>query len=345
MFKGFLAITLGTFLQINALYLSGSQSSEHEKDGFLIKRMILLSDVDGVIRESVEDRELSTEMLEALEALLNTQKVEIAFISGSPCVKKAILYPWQEDNISLYEIFYHPLKKWIDSGSVTLFGAQGGQTLSSDGICRIDEEFLFSNHEKENLFSSFIGAYYAGTSAFQPRKEWVAAAEEIFCLDQGFRLIDRGCEIEMQTTCKECDIERAREYLALSEPNAVISAGVASRGENFFSFIKVSRMSKEIGAKKYLLKKNLSEGDANTLIVAFGDTQTDVGLYRVASYFGGLSFHFGKDGDYEGSPLIVRSESGCDNTHTNGAVQILKLLQEKIKPLSKHHLPAESTLN
>lgn len=294
-----------------------------------IERIILLSDVDGVIRDSVEDRGLSLNMREAIEVLLNTQKVEIVFISGSPCVKASVLHPWQEDNTSLYEIFYAPLKKWIENGTVTLYGAQGGQCLCATGICNFDQEYLINAVEKEHLYSCFIDAYCAGASCSLSKKEWVASAEEIYNMDRGFRLIDRGCEIEMQVTQSGWDVEHAGEYLALHVPNATISSGVASRGEQPFFFLKISRVSKEIGAQKYLYSKNI-EINSGTLVVAFGDTQTDIGLYKVAAKFKGLSFHFGKEGIYEGFPFIVRSEEGCDRTHTEGAIRILKSLKNLI---------------
>lgn len=294
-----------------------------------IEKIILLSDVDGVIRESVEDRELSFEMLEAIEGLLNTKRAEIVFISGSPCVNVPTSYAWQEDNISLYEIFYPPLKKWIEEGTVSLYGAQGGQILTPKGSCHFNEEFLLDESEKENLFSFFLTAYSEGASLIPASQEWLLIANEVYGLDKGFRLIDRGCEIEMQSTLDGWNLQQAKEYLTQCLPNASIVSGAASRSGKPFFFLKVSQMTKEIGAHNFLKSKNV-ERDPSTLVVAFGDTQTDIGLYKVARSFDGLAFHFGKDGTYEGAPVIVRSVDGADNSHLGGAIEILRNLQKLI---------------
>lgn len=297
----------------------------------VMKKLILFSDVDGVIRESVEDERLDEDVCQAIENLLATQKAEIIFISGSPCIAQPIEHPWQEDNCPLYDLFYEPFKKWMEIGLVSVYGAQGGQRLTPEGACELHPKHTFTVAEKEALYAVFIQAYCEGASRSASGEEWLPEewlpmAKKLFLEDSGFRLIDRGSEIELQATLTGWDLGRAYAYLEASVPNFSVVAGSAKRGLADFYFLKASCITKEACARSYMQAKDPVELAPETRVVAFGDTQTDIGLYKVAQEFGGDSFHFGRAGDYEGNPLTVLSEEGKDHSHTKGACRILRSL-------------------
>jgi hypothetical protein len=312
-FKSFFVLFFLAF----ATYLHSDKAPE---------RLILLSDVDGVIRECVDDTELDTEMVAAIEKLLETKKVEIAFISGSPCASAPIAHPWQEDTTPLGGVFYPPFKKWMAQGLVTIHGAQGGQTLTSTGACEFDTDFFFGDAEREAMIYTLLQAYCEGSHQPFPKKDWVSIGEELYAKDKGFRLVDRGCEMEIHAALEGWNLEQAKAYFTANIKNGTIVSGISKRAEGEFYFLKVSLISKDMCAKKYLQSRGIREQDPKVLIVAFGDTQTDVGLYQVAREYGGQAYHFGQEGLYEGNPKIVRTQDGHDHTHTQGTLTILRQL-------------------
>ncbi len=107
------------------------------RDGRSIEHIILVCDVDGVIRNSTE-ADIDPQVLLSLKDLITTQNVDIAFISGTPVSQSPFLDTWRRGNITLDKAIGSFLVREVQEKKVTIYGALGVTSLF---FCQVGSEF------------------------------------------------------------------------------------------------------------------------------------------------------------------------------------------------------------
>src|ERR1700733_6271184 len=125
--------TLFVFLLLTAaLQGEGILIPERFQDGKVIDQVILICDVDGVVREGIE-KVADPRILSAVKSFLDNCAIDVAFISGTPVVNDRTMEPWRRGNLSLSHVFGSAFEKEIEENRVTIYGSLGGQRMKSDG--------------------------------------------------------------------------------------------------------------------------------------------------------------------------------------------------------------------
>ena len=65
-----------------------------------IEHLILISDVDGVLRYST-DEEIDPRIVQALQMLTNHAHADVALISGTPIIQDSSLEEWRRGHLTL----------------------------------------------------------------------------------------------------------------------------------------------------------------------------------------------------------------------------------------------------
>jgi hypothetical protein len=120
-----------------------------------IGRVVLVSDVDGVVRKKVLEG-VEPRVVGPYASLAQTGKASITFISGSPVQSRAT-EPWRQDNAPLGPSFHQAFGAWPEG--VRLFGAMGGQLYQPEtsGIY-LNEPYTFEQQYEASrlLIQTFL---------------------------------------------------------------------------------------------------------------------------------------------------------------------------------------------
>ncbi|WP_154017942.1 hypothetical protein [Candidatus Protochlamydia phocaeensis] len=336
------------------------------RDGRPIERIILILDVDGVVRDSTEAVG-DPRVLSAIKALLQTQTIDSAFISGTPVFNDPSLEPWRRGNTPLSQVFGSFLDQELKENRAAVYGLLGGQRMTEKGGGEILETYsleqtfavgrlLLQAFLKQVLQdgtdeqSSLAVSLQAEIKELElkNKRQSIAATPEEFCqiaetirqrLDPDFRLISNGALIETHTSNPPWHAALASSWFrqACEQPSFLpelhveqkqISTGLAKRGDRGFNFLLICRTNKGLTIKKHIEDKLRRFPEA--LIVTIGDTLVDFPMHQHAH----LAFHVGLEQVWQSHPLpqcvMVRDKMGKDSQHVEGTLQILQILQEGI---------------
>src|SRR5579862_2203208 len=122
-------------LQAHEIYIP---KAFHENP--IIEHVILISDVDGVVRDSIE-AVADPRVISAVKSLLENKNVDVTFISGTPIDNDASLEPWRRGNVSLNRVFGSSFKKELSEHRVAIYGVLGGHRMKGDGSHEVVEEY------------------------------------------------------------------------------------------------------------------------------------------------------------------------------------------------------------
>lgn len=109
-------------------------------DNPIIEQVILISDVDGVVRESIQ-AVADSRVISTVKTLLKDQNVDVAFISGTPIDNDASLETWRRGNLPLNRVFGSAFQKELSDGKVAIYGVLGAHLMKKDGGVEIVDEY------------------------------------------------------------------------------------------------------------------------------------------------------------------------------------------------------------
>lgn len=332
-----------------------------------IEQVILICDVDGVIREGVEAI-ADARVLAAIKSLLENAHVEVTFISGTPIAHHPDLQPWQGGNRPLNQVFDSAFKKELREDRVAIYGVLGGHRMKEDGSLQVVDEYpLEVSFELTHLLlQAFLkevienGLPHQQSLAEHLQLELdkiqlhdlnqatnVTAKEfqQMACtirehLDPEFRLTNNGALVETHTSNPPWNTSESFKWLQqeMEQPSRLTSlldpsqkqmaTGFAKRGGRGFNYLLISKTNKGITIQKHIEEKLKKLPRA--LIITIGDTQVDFPMHQHAH----LAFHVGLEQVLRAHALpqcmLVRNFQGEDKQHVEGTLQVLALLKEAI---------------
>lgn len=340
----------------------GLYISQQFEKGQRIEQVILILDVDGVVRDSVEES-ADPRVVSAIKSLIDQGCVDVTFISGTPVDNDPNLEFWRKGNVPLNKVFGSLFKKELAEDHVTVYGALGGHKMRQDGSLEVIDEYALeiSFEIGRFLVAAFLQEvlYYG---SFEQKKlgkhleieldslkledftqttnatagefyQIISKIHEYF--DPNFRLIYNCALIETQTSYPLWNTALSSQWLRKKIENFLpasdrqLATGVAKRGGKAFSYFLVSKTNKGVAIKRHIEEKIKKFPQA--LIVTIGDTQVDFPMHENAH----IAFHVGLESVWRNNPLaqcrMVRSSSGEDSQHIEGTLKVLKLLEEAIR--------------
>lgn len=339
----------------------------HFNDGRLIERIILVCDVDGVIRNSTE-APIDSQVLILLKDLIANQDVDVAFISGTPVSLSPFLETWRRGNITLDKAVGSFLIREVQEKKVTIYGALGGQRMTDENQMEILEEYPLDitfelgklllraffeevknqGSQQQKKCVEDLQIHLDGLKLKNRQQLPTVTADEfseiIFKmhsqLDPNFRLVSNGAFVESQTSNPPWNTDISFKWIQnqLNHPHLLVSqipkeqkqvaTGLAHRENEGFNFLVVSKINKSITIQKHIQEKLLKYPDA--LIVTIGDTQVDFPMHEHAH----LAYHVGKEQIWKNHSLpqciLVRDNFGRDCQHVSGTLQVLNILRNGI---------------
>jgi hypothetical protein len=336
-------------------------------DGQMIEQIILISDVDGVVRNSIEAR-ADPQIIDAVKHLLKHDGFSVAFLSGTPIINDSSVEAWRQGNTSLSKVFGDSFFPELKEKRVAIYGVLGGHQMTENGEIDVIDEY--SLDQVFELGCLLLHAFFQEVSVdgndsqqeaakqlqiqihqlkLSDRQQSTALTPNEFApivqairdqLDPHFRLISNGSMVETHTSNPPWKANLADRWLRgeIQKPGYLVShlhssqkqiaMGLAKRNDQGFNFLLISKTNKGITVEKYL--KDKLEAFPNALIVTIGDTQVDFPMHQHAH----LAFHVGLEHVWEKSGLqqciMVRSKEGQDSQHVSGTLQVLKMLQDGI---------------
>lgn len=338
---------------------------EQFQQGQTIEQIILISDVDGVVRDSVENT-ADLRVIQRVKSLLENSGVDVAFLSGTPIENNRNVESWCQGNIPLSEVFDSLFEKELLDKRVAIYGLLGGHCMKPDGSLEVVEEYSpeVSNEIGKLLIQGFLKEVLMDGSSEQKRiateleielealildhskQSRNVTSQEFYTivkvirqhLDPNFRLLSNGALIETHTSNPVWNTEmtlnwfkdeiNCPQYLISHLPSTQkqIARGTAKRGEDKFNYFLICITNKGLTAKKHIEKK--LKNSPNALVVTIGDGQVDFPMHKNAH----LAFHVGPEEVWINNPLphcvMMLSPDGKDNQCVNGTLQVLDLLRE-----------------
>lgn len=373
-----IAETVKPFRNLKLMLISSATDIPLQfQDGRPVEHIILVCDVDGVIRNSTES-DADPQIIASIQELIADQKADVAFISGTPVTQNPLLETWRRGNITLDKAVGRFLTRELEESKVAIYGSLGGQRMTCGGQVEITEEYSLDImfELSKLLLYGFLGEVKnQGTQKQKSCAEDLESmldelklknkqqspsitpdefSEIVFKihshLDSNFRLISYGAFVETQTSNPPWNTTWSSKWIKgqLNCPNLLISqvadeqkqvaTGLAHRGNDGFNFLIVSKTNKSHTIKKYMQEKLLLYPDA--MIVTIGDTQVDFPMHQHAH----LAYHVGKEevwkNHYLPQCLLVRDKFGRDSQHVTGTLYVLNTLKKNIgKPICDWNIP------
>lgn len=337
------------------------------EEGQIIEQIILISDVDGVVREGVEAT-ADPRVIQAIKCLLENQGIDVTFISGTPIENDLTLEPWRRGNVPLSKVFGFSFKQEVLQERVAIYGVLGGHRMKADGTMKVVDEYSseISYELGKLLIYSFLQEVLHYGSAEQK-----AVAKHIQIeltsletdnsdhsanltaagfypiirmihehLDPNFRLITNGALVETHTSNPPWASTLSSKWLQeeinqpqhlifnLPQSQKQIATGYAKKEGEGFNYLLISKTNKGLTTKKHLEEK--IKRFPKALIVTIGDTQVDFPMHQNAH----LAFHVGLKEVWLNNQLpncvMICNFEGKDAQHIEGTLQILKFLNEAI---------------
>ncbi len=336
-------------------------------EGQTIEQIILISDVDGVIREGVEAT-ADLRVIQAIKSLLENQSVDVMFISGTPIENDQTVEPWRRGNLPLSKVFGSLFRQEVLEERVAIYGVLGGHCMQPDGTMKVVDEYspeisyelgkllihaflqevLDHGSDEQKSIASNLQIKLDSLKSNPSNHSANLTADELYeiikvihqDLDSNFRLVTNGSLIETHTSnppwnallpskwLKE-EINKTQYSISnLPQAQKQIATGFAKKEAEGFNYLLISKTNKGLATKKHIEEKLKLFPKA--LVVTIGDTQVDFPMHQNAH----LAFHVGLKEVWLNNPLphciLVRSSEGKDAQHVVGTLQVLKLLNEVI---------------
>lgn len=348
----------------------------HFNDGRPIDQMILVCDVDGVIRKTTQDN-ADPRIVSAIKELIEVHSVDVVFISGTPVSQNPLLEHWRRSNSTLDLTVGKFFAPELKGGRIAIYGALGGQRITPD--CETEFIVTYSSQQvfeiSKLLLSAFLGeiendgskkqkkfasqlkselAAFQLRDSGQPSSSTPHEFEEFVFkiqsdIDPHFKLVSYGTFVESHTTNPPWNTawsyewlkeQLGRSHLELSridEEQRHLATGLAYREDAGFNFLLISKTNKSHTLRKHIQEKLLQY--PNALIVTIGDTQVDFPMHEHAH----LAFHVGQEQVWKNHNLshcmLVRDQFGSDSQHVEGTLHILNLLKNNLgKPIREWQL-------
>jgi hypothetical protein len=341
---------------------------EEFHDNRIIEQVILIMDVDGVVRESIR-AVADPRVISAVKTLLENKNVDVTFISGTPIDNDASLEAWRRGNLPLNRVFGSHFQTELAENRVAIYGVLGGHRMTQDGGLEIVDEYSLETSFElaHHLLQVFLMEVQQHGDAFQKKlakdlesklhtitlqdvnqptnvtaREFssiVRVIREHF--DPDFRVINNGALVETHTSNPPWSTGLFVSWMQekLDQPHPVfshlrpeqkwIAAGHAKCGDQPINYFLISKTNKGLTTKKHIEEK--LKKFPNALIVTIGDTQVDFPMHRNAH----VAFHVGLEKAwYHEQPVLqcmmVRSEKGEDSQHIAGTLKVLELINDAI---------------
>lgn len=346
-------------------------ASFHEDRPF--EKLILISDVDGVIRDGVESY-ADPRIVTAIEKLLQNPNVDVTFISGTPVANDFSVETWRQGNISLNKVFAGLFQDELHEHRVTIFGLLGAHRMKWDGSLEASDDYspevsfelgrlllhaflqevLFHGTESQKELATSLNQQLDQLNLADPNHYSHVSHDEFADivgiirreLDPGLRLISNGALVETHTSYPLWNTAISSKWMAeeMEKSNYQVSAlppsqrqiahGVAKRGDQELNFLLISRTNKGITIKRHIEEKLLQHPEA--LVVTLGDTQVDFPMHQYAH----LAFHVGLEKVWKDNKLsqcmMIRGPTGNDKQHLEGTLEVLQLLENGLgQPFSE----------
>jgi len=337
------------------------------EEGQVIEQIILISDVDGVVREGT-DKRADERVIQAVKSLLEHPGLDVTFISGTSVDNDPTVEPWRGGNLPLRQVFGSSFEQELLEKRVAIYGVLGGHSMRADGSLHVVDEYSpeIAYELEKLLIQAFLKEVLNDGNDTQ--KEVAKAlqieldslkscpsslsanltADELYPiisvihqhLDPHFRLGANGALIETQTSNALWSTAFSSKWLReeLNQPQYLISSlpqsqkqiatGLAKKGEWEFNYLLICKTHKGLTTEKHIQEK--LERLPNALVVTIGDTQVDYPMHQNAH----LAFHVGLEQVWRSHPLpqcmMIRSPEGKDAQHVEGTLKVLQLLNEAI---------------
>lgn len=336
------------------------------KEGQPIEQIIVISDVDGVIRDSVEAT-ADPRVIDAVKSLLEIKDVDVTFISGTPIENDLSVELWKRGNLALNKVFGSSFEKELAEARVAIYGVLGGHRMNADGSLDVVDEYSseislelgtllihaflkevllhgspgqkdIATHLQKELDSLEFEDFNSTNGTSQAFYPIVLMIREH--LDPNFRLVSNGALIETQTSNPPWNTLFSSKWLReeMNQPQYHVShlapcqkqmaTGVAKRGDKGFNFLLICKTNKGLTTKRHIEEK--LKQFPRALIVTIGDTQVDFPMHQNAH----IAFHVGLEQVWRNNSLpqciMVRNPDGEDCQHVEGTLKVLGLLKEAI---------------
>lgn len=334
-------------------------------DQQIIRDILLISDVDGVIRHSVSEK-ADVNIMNSLQSLLkNNAFTKVVFISGTPVSIPESPDSWKNSNISLDKVFDGVFCDQMQDQKVAIYGVLGSHLLHpTEGLIVIDEYSLLESFTLSKLLieAFLIECLYEGN--FQQKAEaeiLLSALNEVLLknekqpnntcaieldtiiwkirqsLDPNFKLLNRGGLVETHTTTPPWKTKHSSVWLkeqvakhpvlqTLTPLQKNIATGVAHQDDYAFNFLMVSKTNKGMTTENILSKAK--KHMKNPLIITVGDTQVDFPMHQHAH----IAFHVGSEQVFRDHALenciLVTDKEGNANQHVHGTLQVLQFIEQ-----------------
>jgi hypothetical protein len=337
------------------------------EEGQIIEQIILISDVDGVVREGVEAT-ADPRVIQAIKSLLENQGVDVTFISGTPIENDLTLEPWRRGNVPLSKVFGFSFKQELLQERVAIYGVLGGHCMKADGTMKVVDEYSpeisyelgkllihsfleevlhYGSHEQKAVAKHLqieLASLESDHSDHSPNVTAAGFYKIIRVihehLDSNFRLITNGALVETHTSNPPWGSTLSSKWLKeeinqpqhmifnLPQSQKQIATGYAKKAGEGFNYLLISKTNKGLTTKKHIEEKIKQFPKA--LIVTIGDTQVDFPMHQNAH----LAFHVGLKEVWLNNKLphcvMICNSEGKDAQHIEGTLQVLKFLNEAV---------------
>lgn len=342
-------------------------------DGRLINHIILVCDVDGVIRSCTEG-DIDPRVLVSIKELISKHNVDVAFISGTPVAQNPLLEIWRRGNITLDKAVGKYFSHELQEKKIDIYGAFGGQRITHEGHMEYLEEYplditfevgklllyafldevINDGSLQQKAYAKDLKTDLDGLKLINYQQASTVTADEFSELilkirseiDPHFRLISYGTFVETHTSNPPWNTERSAQWIQkqldsphflfsqLNNKQKQVATGLAHRENNGFNFLLVSKTNKSLAMKKHMQEKLLAQ--PNALVVTIGDSQVDFPMHQHAH----LAFHVGQkqvwQNHYLPHCLLVQDKCGQDRQHVAGTLHVLDILKKNIGKAMSH---------
>lgn len=331
--------------------------------GQTIEQVILISDVDGVVRQSTESK-ADNRVIKSIKTLLK-KNISVSFISGTPIDTDRNLEIWRRGNLPLTQVFNQEFAQEISENRVSIFGVSGGHKMKEDGSFDVVDTYLpeHSWHFGKLLIQAFLQEVlaYGTASHIDAARAIQKELENLACqnfssshtvlefyevvkkirdhIDPKFRLITNDSLVESQTSHPPWGLSLSSSWLqeeissdailsTLPHEHKQIAMGLAHRDNQKFNYLHISKTNKGLTTKRLLEEKLQSFQKA--LIITIGDTQLDFPMHKCAH----IAFHVGLEkvwrDNFLPNCMMIRGAAGEDQQHVEGMLKVLECIKDGI---------------
>jgi len=354
---------LTTAVLASGLHAHKCYIPEDFQNGEIIEQLVVICDVDGVVRDSVESK-VDQRIVTAVKSLVQRGNVHVTFLSGTPAWNDQTVALWRRGNMALDEAFGSSFRAEQAADQIDILGGFGGQKLHPDGTVepleKLSIESVFTigkimvcgllqqiaqqgNHLQQQFAQELLTKAeklqlqdLSQNPVVTPAEFEDIALEIRQKIDPRFRLLSNICVIEVQMS-PYWDLAQMTTWvkdslqdigLSTSEEKRQLVSGRAKRSGEDFDFILFGTTNKGTTSAHIIAEKRKCFPRA--LVVTLGDTQGDFPMHANAH----LGFHVGMHKVWEQNQLaqcvMVKSANGQDSQHVEGTLYVLEQLENAL---------------